>query len=329
MRIAIFGAGLSGRKRGLQCGSCSISGVFDPDVARAGSLAVALKTRVFNSEAELLASEADIAIIATTNNHLQPLALQALRNGKHVLVEKPAAINLQQIDELEEEARNSGRIVKVGFNHRFHPAIRKMRELIDEEAAGELMFLRARYGHGGRRHMEHEWRFQPEISGGGELLDQGVHILDLIYWFLGPLPLHSSMVTTSYWNTTVDDNAVLTLSDGTRWASFHVSCCEWKNTFSLEVYGRTGKFHVNGLGGSYGKESLAFYRMLPGMGPPEVELFEFDEPDQSWEQDLANLAGHINGQMPLSGDLRSARYAMEQVRGAYRANGFKELPCSA
>jgi len=102
--------------------------------------------------------------------------------------------------------------VKVGFNHRFHPAILKAQELINQGSLGEMMFLRARYGHGAAWY-EKEWRSLPETGGGGELLDQGVHLLDLIYWFLGPLPLQSSMVTTSFWKMKVDDNAVLTLKD--------------------------------------------------------------------------------------------------------------------
>jgi predicted dehydrogenase len=218
--------------------------------------------------------------------------------------------------------------VKVGFNHRFHPALLKARELIDQGKLGEMMFLRARYGHGGRVGYEKEWRSIPELGGGGELLDQGVHILDLIHWFLGPLPLQSSFVTTSFWDMKVDDNAVLTLADKNRWATFHVSCSEWKNTFSIELYGRTGKILINGLGRGYGKETLTYYKMLPEMGPPVIETFDFDEKDLSWRLDLENLVDHLENKKPLLGDLNSAIYALEQVRAAYRQNGFKTLPCS-
>jgi predicted dehydrogenase len=206
-----------------------------------------------------------------------------------------------------------------------------MRRLVDEGQLGPLMFMRVRYGHGGRLGYESEWRAKPELSGGGELIDQGVHVLDLIHWFLGPLPLRSAFVTTSFWKMPVDDNAVLTVAGAgpsPRWATFHVSCSEWKNTFALELYGRTGKVLVQGLGGSYGKETLTYYRMLPQMGPPEIEVREFDGEDRSWGLDFQNLIDHLTRGAPLLGDLGSARYALEIVRDAYRANGYR-MPCTA
>lgn len=329
MNVAILGCGLIGEKRGLQLEGHTLVGVFDPQTDRATALAQKLKTKAFQSEDALLQeSKADIVIIATTNNTLAPLAAKAARAGKHVLVEKPGAISLGQLVEVEKAAKEKKVAVKVGFNHRFHPALLKARELIDQGALGELMFLRGRYGHGGRLGYEKEWRAIPEIGGGGELMDQGVHMLDLIYWFAGPLPLQSSYVTTSFWKMSVDDNAVLTVADKKRWATFHVSCSEWKNTFSLEIYGHTGKILISGLGRSYGKETLTYYRMLPQMGPPEVETFEFDSEDKSWDLDMKNLISHIEKGTPLWGDLKSARYALEQVTAAYKANGYNQLPCS-
>ena len=190
------------------------------------------------------------------------------------------------------------------------------------------MFLRARYGHGGRLNYEKEWRADPQIGGGGELMDQGVHLLDLIYWFLGPLPLQSSLVTTSFWKMEVDDNAVLTLKDKNKWATFHVSCTEWKNTFAMEFYGETGKIIVQGLGRSYGSETLTHYKMSHEMGPPETFHFDFPAEDHSWHLDMENLSDHVLKGIPLLGDLHSARYAMTQVREAYRSNGYLSLPCS-
>jgi predicted dehydrogenase len=329
MKVAILGCGLIGEKRGKQLGGHSLVGVYDPDTSRANHLSQELKTKTFKDEDSLLReSGADIIIVAATNNALAPLALKCVQARKHVLVEKPAAISVSEIQKLEEAASKAGVAVKVGFNHRFHPALLKARQLIDDGALGELMFLRARYGHGGRLGYEKEWRSLPEVGGGGELLDQGVHLLDLIHWFMGPLPLQSSYVTTSFWNMKVDDNAVLTLAGGKTWATFHVSCSEWKNTFALEIYGKGGKILINGLGRSYGTETLTYYKMLPQMGPPTTETFEFDGEDRSWEKDLENLVQHVQNKTPLWGDLRSARYALEQVRKAYRDNGFKNLPCS-
>jgi predicted dehydrogenase len=328
MKIAILGCGLIGEKRGKQLFGHELIGVYDPNQDRAQKLANTLKTKVFKTEDEVFQSSADIVIVATTNNQLAPLTLKGVKAKKNVLVEKPCAVSVKEAEEIKKFADLNQVAVKVGFNHRFHPSLLKAKELIDQGALGELMFLRARYGHGGRLGYEKEWRSIPELGGGGELLDQGVHLLDLIYWFMGPLPLQSSYVTTSFWKMSVDDNAVLTLADKNKWATFHVSCSEWKNTFSMEIYGRTGKILINGLGRSYGREALTYYRMLPEMGPPEIREFGFPEEDLSWELDMKNLIDHIEKKTPLLGDLNSAIYGLTQVREAYRQNGFKDLPCS-
>ncbi len=332
MKIAILGTGLNGKRRALAASAHELIGIYDPVSSKAKQLAEELHTSVFQSEDTLLASDAEIVIISTPHNKLQPLALKALRAGKHVLVDKPAAISVSQIEELEKEAHERKLAVKVGFNLRFHPAILKTRQYVVEGKLGPLMFMRVRYGHGGRPGMEKEWRMQPELSGGGELMDQGVHILDLIYWFFGPLSLQSAHLSTSFWKTSVEDNAVVTVSDKTTWATFHTSASEWKNTFSLELYGRSGKILVNGLGSSYGQESMTFYRMLPQMGPPEIEYFEFPSTsgtDESLAKDLANLIEHLEKGSVLLGDLSSAKYSLEQVRSAYRACNYMEMPCSA
>src|SRR5581483_2980358 len=118
-------------------------------------------------------------------------ACRALEAGAHVLVEKPAGIGVADVDRIAAAAAQAGRLVKVGFNHRFHPAI--MRAVTEARSGrfGDVMFARARYGHGGRLGYEQEWRMRPELSGGGELIDQGMHLLDIFHWLLGPLPLHS------------------------------------------------------------------------------------------------------------------------------------------
>jgi predicted dehydrogenase len=306
-----------------------LCGLYDVDFSRAEGLAKELGSRAYKDADELL-RDCDIAMVCTTNDALAKISLKAVQAGRHVLVEKPAAVSVEELETLRRAAKEKNVAVKVGFNHRFHPALLKAHELISSGALGPMMFLRARYGHGARLGYEKEWRSLPEVSGGGELLDQGVHLLDLIYWFMGPLPLHSSMVSTSFWDMKADDNAVLTLAGPGRktWATFHVSCSEWKNTFGMEIYGRTGKILINGLGGSYGKETLTYYRMLPQMGPPETEVFEFAPEDLSWRKDLDNLVSHIEKSTPLWGDLDSALYAMTQVRDAYRANGFGDFPAA-
>jgi predicted dehydrogenase len=207
----------------------------------------------------------------------------------------------------------------VGFNHRYHPALLKARELFDQGALGEMMFVRGRYGHGGRPGYDREWRANPEIAGGGELIDQGVHLIDLARWFLGDFTRVSGFAPTYFWDMPVDDNAFMLLRTAADRAAFlHVSCTEWKNLFSLEIYGKRAKLQIDGVGGSYGVERLTFYQMLPEMGPPGTTSWEFPGSDRSWDIEFAEfLEGIRLNRVPAAG-LVDARAALSIVEEVYR-----------
>src|SRR4030095_589108 len=187
---------------------------------------------------------------------------------KHVLLEKPGALSVQELRAIEADAAKAGVLVRVGYNHRYHPACLKALEIFRSGALGQMMFVRGRYGQGGRLGYEKEWRADPKLSGGGELIDQGVHLIDLAGIFLGEFTNVEGHLATYFWKMPVDDNAFISLrTAGGQTAWLHVSCTEWKNLFSLEIYGRQGKLHWEGLGGSYGLERLPYYNMLPQVGP--------------------------------------------------------------
>ena len=324
MNFAVIGCGLIGQKRSraLQARGHRIAIVVDPVVERAERLAAQSAGARASTDWAAAVSDpgVDAVAVATTNQWLAPVTLGAVRAGKHVLVEKPAARTVREIDEVL-AAVPPGVHVQVGFNHRYHPALQKAREIVDSGALGPLLFLRGRYGHGGRVGYDKEWRADPQISGGGELIDQGVHLIDLARWFLGEFPRIEGHADTYFWNMPVDDNAFLSLrtaSGQTAW--LHVSCTEWKNLFSLEIYGRDGKLDLSGLGGSYGIERIAFYRMLPQMGPPETTIWEFPGEDQSWQLELADFersveTGRSHG--PTLADARAALQVVESIYGRY------------
>jgi predicted dehydrogenase len=323
--VAIVGCGLIGRKRATALGPARLVACADVDQSRARALASLYPdvTAADSWEQVLTRSDVDIVIVATTNDALTPVARAALDAGKHVLVEKPAARTVAQLDELITTATERRLRVRVGFNHRYHPALQKARQLVDAGDVGPLMFLRGRYGHGGRLGYEREWRANPAISGGGELIDQGVHVIDLARWFLGELPSIDGLATTCFWNMPVDDNAFLTLRTKQGQTAFlHVSCTEWKNMFSLEIYGRTGKLAIDGLGGSYGVERLTWYRMLPEMGPPETSVWEFPGADESWALEFREFLDDIRLQRDPSADLSAARAALVVVEEIYRRSGY-------
>jgi predicted dehydrogenase len=263
--------------------------------------------------------DVDAIIVAATNDVLAEVTKAALQEGKHVLVEKPAARGVAELDAVIAAAGKTGVRVRVGFNHRYHPALRKAKELHESGVLGELMFVRGRYGHGGRPGYEKEWRADPSISGGGELIDQGVHLIDLARWFLGEFTEIGGFAHTYYWRMPVEDNGFLLLTTEQRRAAFlHVSCTEWKNLFSLEIYGRSGKLHVEGLGGSYGVERLTHYRMLPEMGPPDTTAWEYPRGDDSFAVEFAEFLEDIRlGREPSAG-LSDARAALAVVEKIYR-----------
>jgi len=262
--------------------------------------------------------DAEIVVVSTTNDMLAPIALAAISAGKHVLLEKPGARNRAELEPLLGAARAAEVIVKVGFNHRFHPALLKAKEIVDSGALGPLMFIRARYGHGGRLGMEREWRGNPAISGGGEMLDQGVHLIDLSRWFLGDFADVDGHVANYFWDWPVEDNGFAMLkTEAGQVAWLHASCTEWKNIFSFEIYGKVGKLHIEGLGGSYGIERLSWYRMLPEMGPPPTTIWEYPGDDPSWRAEFEHFVQCISASGEPSGGLNDALAALQIVERLY------------
>jgi predicted dehydrogenase len=325
LQFALIGCGFIGRKRAASIPAGQLRYACDLDATRAAEIAKAHPgCAAATGYHSALADPAVTAVIVSTlNGSLAPIALEAVRAGKHVLLEKPGALNSAQLRALQTTAEKSGVIVRLGYNHRFHPALQKARELLDSGALGPMMFLRGRYGHGGRKGYDREWRADPKLSGGGELIDQGVHLIDLAGWFLGEFPVVAGHAATFFWDMKVDDNAFLSLrtaSGQTAW--LHVSCTEWKNLFSLELYGRDGKVAIDGLGGSYGQEKCTYYRMLPQMGPPETTVWDYPAADGSWALELAAFLEDIRtGRAPSPGLPEGIR-TLEIVESIYRGSGY-------
>jgi predicted dehydrogenase len=324
IRYGLIGAGGVGRKRAACLQAGQLVAVHDTDPAQAQALVAACGQGqpVADAAAIFADSSIDAVIVATRHDALADLALRAMRAGKHVLVEKPGARNAAEFAPLLEAEAACDVRVRVGYNHRFHPALVKAREIIETGELGPLLMVRGRYGHGGRVGYDKEWRAQKEISGGGELIDQGVHLIDLARWFLGDFTSVRGTVATLFWNMPVEDNAFLELrTAGGATAWLHASCSEWKNLFSLEIYGRAGKVQIDGLGGSYGLERLVHYRMKPEMGPPEMKnFFEFSGEDESWRAQIEAFERDIaTGTRPSPG-LADAFATLQIVDEIYRQN---------
>ncbi len=324
MRVGLVGCGLIGRKRAQSLGEHQLVVVADIDRDRARNLARGIPGCRVADRWEKVADDdqVDLVIVATSNDSLVPVGRRAVAAGKHVLIEKPAARNADELAPLVEEARNARVVAKVGFNHRFHPAILQARAIFDSGAVGPLMYIRARYGHGGRLGYEREWRADPQMSGGGELLDQGVHLIDLARWFAGEFVEATGHVGTFFWNMPVEDNGFMLLKTAKgQVAWLHASWSEWKNLFSFEIFGRDGLLQINGLGGSYGVERLVWYRMLPQMGPPETTTWEYPGEDTSWRAEFQDLTRAIERDEVPSGTVEDALAALRVIDAIYRSSG--------
>tara|TARA_B110000503_G_C7154175_1_gene416550 strand:+ start:1979 stop:2983 length:1005 start_codon:yes stop_codon:yes gene_type:complete len=323
--VGIIGCGLIGQKRANALGEGGkLIACADIFYEKSVDLAKAFDAKALKEWRDLvIMDEIDIVIISTLHNSLAEITIAALNAGKNVLVEKPAARNSSELKPILHALKSSKSKVHVGFNHRYHRALRKAKEIVESGQLGDLMFIRARYGHGARLNYDKEWRADPKQSGGGELIDQGTHLIDLSRWFLGEFSEVNGFAHTYYWDMPVEDNAFLILKTANQKVAFlHASCTEWKNTFSMEIYGKEGKLDISGLGGSYGLEKLTYYKMLPQMGPPETVSWEYPMGDDSWSIEMNEFYSDIIQDRNPGVGINDAYEALKAVEKIYKDSGY-------
>jgi len=320
--VLLVGAGGVGRKRAAAVAAHNrtrLVGVCDVDEASATALATEYGAVASTDWCTVVRdTAADLVVVSTTHNVLAEVSVAALQAGRHVLCEKPLGRDQQEVAACVEAARSAGRVLRTGYNHRFHPAISGLQQAVAGGRIGQLTSLRGRYGHGGRPGYDREWRADPEISGGGELLDQGAHLLDLSLWLFGAFDSTTAHIQTAYWDMPVEDNAFALLrTDSGQVASLHVSWTQWRNLFSLEVFGQDGYAIVDGLGGSYGTEQLRIGRRRPEGGVPEEDLQVFDGADDSWDLEWDAFVQAAEGEQSPGADGEAGLTTMEWIRRVY------------
>ena len=328
-KVTIVGCGLIGHKRALALEPDDIlTACCDTNKAIVQKFAQKFHCKSYTSYKTMLdETESDIVIISVINKFAKEIALYALKQGKHILIEKPLGRNLSEAEEIINSQNkfsklfNKNIFIKVGFNHRFHPTILKAKELINSDTIGKLLTIRARYGHGGRPGMEQEWRASKDFCGGGELLDQGVHIIDLARWFAGEIEDISGFVNTKFWNMQVEDNAFVYMKSKSNIdIQFHVSWTNWKNIFSFEIFGTDGYLNINGLGGSYGPETLEYGKRNSNGGKPIVETFSFPEEDLSWKKEWFEFKSAIQEQREPIGNSLDGLKANNIINSIYQSS---------
>ena len=298
----------------------SLVGCYDSNFQNAKSFASEFNVNAYENLEDLVnCKEIEAVIVATTHDKLSELTKISLNASHHVFVEKPGAISYSEFKAVAKTAKQKELKIHVGYNHRYHPAIIHAFKIVAEGSIGPIMFIRGRYGHGGRVGYEKEWRANKLKSGGGELIDQGTHLLDLAIGLLGPVSLDYSAIPTYFWDMQVEDNAFLSVKNSKGSLAFlHASCTEWKNMFSLEIYGKTGKLEINGLGRSYGLETLTLHKMKPEMGPPETETWTYPESDQSWMRELKEFINDIETGSNNSDNVESSLEILRIIEEVYQ-----------
>ncbi len=325
LKVAIIGAGFIGKKRAdsiKELGQDKIVGVYDIDPARCSALAEYCKVPTFNNLKDLLNIDGlDAVIIATFPKAAVGLVKLALKHKKHVLVEKPLGYNSKDAKEVARLVKSSGKLLKVGFNHRYHPAVSLAHKLFKEGEIGKIMHIRAVYGHGARPGYDLEWRMQKKFSRGGELFDQGVHVIDMAHWFLGDFSKAQAILQNSFWKKSpFEDNAFCLLQTAKgQTAQFHVSITEWKNKFVFEIFGEKGYLFINGLGRSYGAETLTLGQEEKLGRPYKEKQWVFPPEDISWKKEWEDFRAMSLGKKSFEVAAKENIAVMKSLDALYKS----------
>ena len=281
---------------------------------------------------ELLSQDIDVVFICTFVDSLAEYTKKALLAKKHVFCEKPPAKTSKELQEVIEVERNSGMILKYGFNHRYHYSVMEAKKIIDTKAMGKLLWMKGTYGKAGSIDYDKNWRNYKNKSGGGILIDQGIHMLDLMRYLSGEeFEKINSFVTNAYWNIEVEDNAFAIMKTYSNViAMLHSSATHWKHKFLLEIYFEEGYINLDGiLSGtrSYAPETLVvgrreFEDITFAMGKPKESITWFEN-DDSWEIEIREFLDAVKGEKSIvNGASTDALKTLLLIEKIYNNSGF-------
>jgi len=305
--VGIVGFGKMGQIRAQaleEDGRATVVKIFDPLPIDAPKYPVAASAQEIINDPEI-----GSIFICGVNDANMPLTQAALRAGKHVFCEKPPAFNAAQVREIMEVERASGKVLMYGFNHRHHGGVRKMKDVIASGVYGRVLWMRGRYGKSVDENYLHTWRADSARAGGGILLDQGIHMLDL-FLHMGDVPFDEvhAFVSSRYWNIPgIEDNvfAIMRNRDTGIEVSFHSTMTQWRHLFSLEVFLERGYLVLNGLktsSGTYGEEQLSIAKnrsIAPAACWENEEKLHF-RVDTSWRSEAEHFMDAVTLGMPVT-----------------------------
>ena len=299
LKVALIGCGVVGQRRVKYFGKrFNLIACSDKNINKIKNLFNKKKILLTKDWKKILKiSNLNAVFISTFHSDQSKIIEAFLKKNIHIFCEKPGGTSSKETYRLLKLSKKKKKIlIKVGYNHRFHPSFILAKKIISENKIGKIMYIRAVYGHGGRKNYHKEWRFKKKLSGGGELIDKGSHLIDLSRLFLGNLKVHSSFLANYFWKTNLDDNCFISLKNNKNNFSFlHSSSTEWKNKFIFEIFCKKGKIEIFGLGKSYGKEKLILYKMSKNMGIPKKKEYKFTNAasNRSWTTEINDFYDSI------------------------------------
>jgi predicted dehydrogenase len=328
MKSVIIGSGLQAQRRGQVIFDSSVDvllGVFSDNQLTGSQLTKRFKCKLFNSVEEFLEmEEVDSVVICTPPDSHFNYVKMALEAGKHVLVEKPFTKNSEQSRMLLDISRNSDATLRVGFNHRFHPALLELKKILAENTLGSIKFSRCLYGIGLRNEYQNEWRANPQIAAGGQFMEQGSHLVDLVQFLMGEIesiflkPMNFLLPSSSGEDSGF---ALITHKDGAI-SSVTSTLLQWHNRFSIEIIGELGFAMIEGLGGSYGVETLKVGMNMPGQ-PFKSESIEFRGNDQSWTKEWDAFKSACKGDLTICATPSESHQVMLVIEAGYASHKSK------
>lgn len=325
IRIGIIGFGKMGRIRAQaiqESRSGEVIAIFDCDP----DTVIEAQVRTVSPQVVLMDPRIDAVFICTPNYLNKPLAIAALRAGKHVFCEKPPAFTAADVEEIRAIETQSEKCLMYGFNHRHHESIQKMKAIADSGELGRILWMRGRYGKEVDESFFQGWRANKSMAGGGIMLDQGIHMLDLLLYLGGGFDEVQAMVSNLFWKIEgIEDNVFANFRSSTTGicASLHSTMTQWRYLFSLEVFLEDGAMVLNGLktsSGAYGSEDLAIKRnrraSVRGTFDSEERITYHS--DTSWEAEVLHFFKSIEGKRrPTLGHSGDALKIMQLTDSVY------------
>jgi predicted dehydrogenase len=329
LRVGIAGYGVVGkRRRQFIDARPDMATVAVCDRTLPGTGAFADGVRHHADYRALLGEELDVLFVAMSNDMAAEVTVAGLERGLHVFCEKPPGRTVAEVRRvIDAERAHRGQRLKYGFNHRYHDSVRDALARVQSGALGRMLNLRGVYGKSQlvTFGQDSDWRTQRAIAGGGILLDQGIHMVDLLRLFAGEFVEYHSFVSNRFWNHDVEDNAyaLMRTADGVV-AMLHSSATQWRHRFSLEMTLAKGTIILSGIlsgSKSYGAETMTVaWAAGDDRGDPKEQTTRYNE-DNSWRDEIAEFAEAVlNGGAIVNGSSEDALRTLQTVYSIYCAD---------